>query len=176
MRAFLLPFAFALCAQAQTLTPDPWAPVRFLSGEWTGVSSGEPGTGTAQRTYRFVMGAKFLHERNVSTYLPTAAGKPGEVHEHWSMFSYDKKRKRLVVRQFHQESFVNQYAFDEDLSSPKRLVFVSEAFENLDSRWRAREAYDLVSPDEFRETFEIAPPGKDYAVYATTVFKRVPAR
>ena len=34
------------------------------------------------------------------------------MHEHWSFFSYDRARKALVLRQFHQEGFVNQYVLD----------------------------------------------------------------
>lgn len=146
--------------------------MRSFVGEWKGTSQGEPGKGTASRTYQFALGARFLHERNISTYEPKQPGKPGEVHEHWSMISFDKKRKRLVLRQFHQEGFVNQYVLDLEQSTPKRLVFVSENFENLDSRWRARESYDLISKDEFTETFEIAPPEKEFYVYSKNAFKR----
>ena len=90
--------------------PDPWAAVRFMEGEWTGESEGEPGKGTVKRAYRFVLGNKFLHEQNVSTYPPQPKNEKGEVHEHWSFFSHDKARHTLVLRQFHQEGFVNQFA------------------------------------------------------------------
>ena len=176
MKSVLLTLAFTMGLAAQQPAADPWEPVRFLAGEWAGTSQGEPGTGTAQRSYQFVLGSRFLHERNVSTYAPRQPGKAGEVHEHWSLISYDKKRKKLVLRQFHQEGFVNQYVLDEALSTPKRIVFVSEGFENLDSRWRARESYDLVSRDEFTETFEVAMPGKEFSVYSTNAFKRVTPR
>ncbi len=42
---------------------DPWALVRFLIGEWTGESEGEPGKGTVSRTYRFVLRDRFIHEQ-----------------------------------------------------------------------------------------------------------------
>ena len=58
----------ATAAKGPTQAPlDPWSPVRFLVGEWAGESEGQPGKGTAKRSYRFVLGDKFLHEQNVST-------------------------------------------------------------------------------------------------------------
>ena len=96
----------------------------------------------------------------------------GEVHEHWSFFSHDRKRDVLVLRQFHQEGFVIQLAMTKSESTAKRLVFDSEILENAGT-WRARETYDLISNDEFIETFEMGAPGKPLHVYSTTHLKRV---
>jgi hypothetical protein len=158
---------------AQESKPDPWASVRFMVGEWNGISEGEPGSGTVHRTYEFILKNRFLHEHNVSTYPPQDSNQAGEVHEHLGFISYDRARKSLVFRQFHQEGFVNQYALNADSSSATRLVFDSEHFENFDNTWRARETYDLISADEFVETFELGPPGDSLQVYSRNHFKRV---
>ncbi len=150
---------------------DPWAPVRFLIGEWTGESEGEPGKGTVTRAYRFVLHDKFIYEQNVSTYPPQPKNEKGEVHEHWSFFSYDRARRALVLRQFHQEGFVNQYVLQPG-GAPGALVFDSEAFENVPAGWKARESYLVISSDEFVETFEIASDGKTFSVYGRTRFRR----
>ena len=150
---------------------DPWLAVRFLEGTWVGTSKGEPGEGTVERTYAFALKNRYLHERNVSTYPPQAANPKGEVHEHWSFISHDRARDALVMRQFHQEGFVNQFVFARNASSDKRLVFESESFENF-SGWRGRETYDLVSNDEFVETFELGQLGKEMQVYSRNRFKR----
>jgi hypothetical protein len=152
--------------------PDVWEPVRFLVGDWEGSAEGQAGTGSVQRTYSFVLKDRYLHEKNVSTYPPQAANKPGELHEHWSFFSYDRGRKTLVLRQFHQEGFVNQYVLNAAESGPGKLVFTSEHFENFDNSWRARETYEIRSPDEFVETFELGAPGKELEVYSRSHFKR----
>lgn len=162
-----------LAAQAQPAQPDPFAPIRFFVGEWRGTASGEPGAeGAVQRTYAFVLEGRFLHERNVTTYAPGEANPKGERHEHWSLFSYDRARKQIVLRQFHEESFVNTYVLAAE-STPQKLVFISDDFENFDDEWRARESYELRSPDDFVETFALAPPGKDFSVYSRSVLKRV---
>jgi hypothetical protein len=145
---FLLALAVSAMQDSPTVTPivppgsstaDPWTQVRFLESEWIGDAEGEPGFGTVHRSYQFILGYRYLHERNVSAYAPTKPKTAAEVHEHWSLISFDKKRKRLVLRQFHQEGFINQYVLVAEQSTPRRLVFESEAFENLDGRWRARE-------------------------------------
>jgi hypothetical protein len=97
----------------------------------------------------------------------------GEVHEHWSFFSYDRARKMLVLRQFHQEGFVNRYTLNQQLSKAGKLVFESEQFENFDNKWRAKETYEISSTDEFVEIFELASPEKPFTVYSRNHFKRV---
>ena len=47
------------------------------------------------------------------------------------MFSYDRARNTLVMRQFHQEGFVNQYAMPVSTKNDAGLLFESESFENL---------------------------------------------
>ena len=151
---------------------DAWSAVRFMVGQWKGESEGEPGKGAVQRSYRFVLGDKFLHEQNVSTYPPQPKNEKGEVHEHWSFFSHDRARHTLVLRQFHQEGFVNQYAML-PMDASGVVVFESEALENVPAGWKARETYRVVSPDEFVETFELSQDGKPYEVYSRARFKRI---
>jgi hypothetical protein len=171
--------ALSVCLLLQGSVPgpsnppeNPWSAVQFMVGEWTGESDGQPGKGTVKRTYRFVLGGKFLHEQNVSTYPPQPKNEKGEVHEHWSLLSHDRARHTLVLRQFHQEGFVNQYAMTAE-SPAGALVFESEALENVHPGWKARETYEVVSPDEFVETFELASGGGAYEVYSKTRFKRL---
>ncbi len=150
---------------------DPWAPIRFLVGDWTGTTEGQAGTGTVKRHYEFILSGRFLRETNTSTYPPQAKNPKGEVHEHLGIFSVDRLRKRVVFRQFHVEGFVNQYLLEPGAEGPRR-VFVSERFENLSDGWRARETYEVLGPDEFVETFEVAPPGKEFEVYSVNRFLR----
>lgn len=150
---------------------SPWAPVQFLVGEWEGESEGEPGKGQVRRTYRLVLEDRFLHEQNVSTYPPQPRNEKGEVHEHWSFFSHDRGRGVLVLRQFHQEGFVNQYALQPGTGGTT-VVFESEALENVPAGWRARETYEVVSGDEFTETFELAQGNGTWSVYSRARFKR----
>ena len=159
--------------QSAPASPDPWQPVQFLVGEWAGESDGQPGKGTVERSYRFVLSGKFLYEENVSTYPPQPKNAKGEVHEHRSFLSYDRARRTLIFRQFHQEGFVNQYAMAPEAKA-NTVVFESEALENVPSGWKARETYERVSPDEFVETFDLAQGAGAYEVYSKARFKRMP--
>ena len=161
-----------LAASAQSAEPDPWAPVRFMAGKWEGTATGNAGEGTVVRSYEFILNQRFLHEKNTSTYPPQEKNKKGEVHDHLSYISYDKTRKVLVLRQFHVEGFVNQFAFNKDASTAAKFVFDSEVFENFSNKWKARETYEVLGPDEFTETFELAPPDKPFQMYSKNHFKR----
>jgi hypothetical protein len=48
-----------------------------------------------------------------------------------------------VLRQFHVEGFVNQYVLEPG-STPERLVFTTEAIENIPAGWRARETIRVL--------------------------------
>ncbi len=169
----LVALGLAFPTAAQEPAADPWDKVRFLVGSWEGVATGRAGDGQVSRQYEFVLGRRFIQEKNTSRYPPQEKNKRGEIHEHWSMLSYDRSRKTFVLRQFHVEGFVNQFAFAADKSTGARLVFESENFENFSNRWRARETYEILGPDEFTETFELAAPDKPFELYSRNHFKRV---
>lgn len=149
-----------------------WDPVQVLIGKWEGTGKGEPGVSKVQREYRFVLNSKFIQVQNRSSYDPQPKNPKGEVHEDWGMISFDKRRKQFVLRQFHVEGFVNQYVMTSSTPGGKVIVFNSESIENIPSGYRARETYKILSADEFVEIFELAEPGKDFALYSETHFKR----
>jgi hypothetical protein len=151
---------------------DRFALLRAFEGRWRGEGNGQPGKSTVERTYEFVLRDRYLNVRNASLYLPQGKNPKGEKHEDWGMFSYDATRKKLVLRQFHVEGFVNQYVLDRASADGKELVFVSEAIENIPAGYRARETYRFTSPEVFEETFELAKPGKEFEVYVKTEFKK----
>jgi hypothetical protein len=53
-----------------------------------------------------------------------------------------------------------------------KIVFTSESIENIPAGFRARETYKILGPDEFKEVFEIAEPGKDFEINSEGHFKR----
>jgi hypothetical protein len=144
----------------------------FLVGRWEGTSEGQPGKGTAQREYTRALNSRFIRVTNRTVYPVQDKNPKGEVHEDEGFFSFDRGRKRLVFRQFHVEGFVNQYVEDVE-STAGRLVFTTEAIENIPAGWRARETYIANGPDEFEEVFELAAPGKPFDVYSRARFTRV---
>lgn len=156
---------------AQTTVADPLQPLAFLIGRWEGTSEGQPGAAQVRREYARVMNDRFIRAQNQSVYKPQEKNPKGEVHEDMGMFSFDATRRRLLLRQFHKEGFVNQYVHDP--AQTDKVVFTTEAIENIPAGWRARETYVTHGADEFEEIFELAGPGKDFELYSRSRFKRV---
>lgn len=157
-------------AQQPASSTDAWGAIRFLLGKWTGEVEGEPGKGKSEREYRFVLDGAYIEVRNKSIYAAAPKNPKGEVHDDWGMISFDKNRKKLVLRQFHVERFVNQFV--QESVDGGAVRFTSEAIENIPPGYRARETYRLIDVDSFTERFEIAAPGKDFEVYSETRFRR----
>lgn len=166
--AVLILVAFSVHAQ----TDSVWAPLMPLIGTWAGDSEGQPGSGKYERTYAFVLNKQFIEVKNKSVYPPSTNHPSGEVHEDRGYISYDKVRKTFVLRQFHIEGFVNQYRLESISANKRVIVFVSENLENIPAGYRAREAYTIVSDNEFKETFELAEPGKDFELYSKATLKK----
>lgn len=155
----------------QTATPDPLHPLAFLIGRWEGTSEGQPGSGIVTREYTRVLNSRFIRAENRSVYTPQEKNPKGEVHDDLGFFSFDKARKRIVFRQFHVEGFVTQYVHD--TPDTAKLVFVSEALENIGAGWRARETYIVHGPDDVEEIFELAAAGQEFEPYSRTRLKRL---
>lgn len=167
-----VPTGFAAPADQNTTASDPWQPIRALLGSWDGDAKGEPGSGKCEREYRLTLEDRFIQVTNKSTYPPQGKNPKGEIHEDTGFISYDKAAKKLVMRQFHVEGFVNHYVLDSVSKDGREVVFVTVAIENIPAGWRGRETYELVSADEFVETFALAEPGKDFETYSETRFRR----
>jgi hypothetical protein len=174
---FLFTTSFALHqlmaeARQPETKADPWEPLRIFIGKWEGEVKGEPGTGKAEREYSFVLNERFIHIVNRSSYLPQEKNPKGEQHEDIGFFSYDKSAKKITLRQFHIEGFVNQFNAESISKDGRTIVFVSTAIENIAPGWRARETYRILSDNEFVETFALAKPNQDFNTYSETHFRR----
>jgi hypothetical protein len=161
-----------IVARGSQSTVDPFERVVFLIGRWEGTSQGQPGKGAVQREYSRALNGRFIHVRNRNVYPAQEKNPKGEVHEDEGWFSFDRARKRIVLRQFHVEGFVNQYVEDAE-SLPQKVVFTTESIENIPAGWRARETYLVHGPDEFEEVFELAEGGKPFELYSRARLKRV---
>ena len=155
----------------QDTPTDIWAPLRFLVGSWDGTASGQPGNGTVSREYRLVLRDRYIEVRSRSVYPAQEKNPKGEVHEEVGYISYDRVRKTFVFRQFHVEGFVNTYVATAT-AAPNTVVFTSEAIENIQAGWRARETYRWTNGNEFTELFELAAPGAEFTVYSETRLKK----
>jgi len=155
----------ASASLAQPARPDPLAPFAPLVGDWTGVGEGEPGTSAARRHAERIHDGRFIRIKGRSVYPKQEKNKSGEVHTSTDVWSYDKARKLIMLRQFDSLGFVSTYAQDKAASRESHIVLVSEHLENVPAGWKARYTYDLLAPDEYREHFELDPDGKGFKTY-----------
>ncbi len=170
---FLIVFTPILSFGQMSKQDSVWFPFKNMIGTWTGTSEGQPGKGKYERTYQIVLNKKFIEVKNKSTYPPSKDNPKGEVHEDHGFISYDKGRRTFVLRQFHIEGFVNQFKIESISPDGKTIVFISESIENIPAGYRAKESYQIMSENEFVETFELAEPGKSFEVYSKAVLKRI---
>lgn len=164
---------FPVLAYGQTTIQDSiWKHLQFFIGSWTGEGGGEPGEGNYERKYQFIFNNNFIEVKNKSVFPPSDNNPKGEVHEDIGYISFDKLRNTFVLRQFHIEGFVNQYKLDSLSTDGKRIVFISESIENIKTGWRAKETYQILGDKEFMETFELAPPNKEFEVCSKVTLKK----
>lgn len=168
-------------AFAQSSTGDSlWYPFNFFIGKWTGVSVSDGNNGTYERTYRYMFDGKFIEVKNKATFPATEKKPAGEVHEDIGYISRTvksnpsgvKNSATFILRQFHSEGFINQYVPESISADGRKMIFITESIENIPSGWKARETYEVLSDNEFVETFELAAPGKDFTVYSKVKMTR----
>ena len=138
-----------------------WDNLNFLIGTWKGIGAGQPGNSTVERSYQLILNDRFLEVKSKSIYPPQSQNPQGEVHSETGFVQLSiKHASYIILRQFHVEGFVNQYALDYLAPDGKIMVFTSESIENIQPGWRAKETYQVISSNEFAETFELADPEK----------------
>jgi|CXWL01.1.fsa_nt_gi hypothetical protein len=170
--AALIALLTSTCAWAEDAKPNPLAGLHWLQGQWVGIGEGEPGRSAAQRSIECMLDCRYLRSEGRSVYPKQEKNKDGEIHEAMDIWSFDRKRKKLVLRTFDNLGFVTTYV-QQDGAAPDTLVLVAEHLENVPSGWKARYTYTFAAPDEYREQFELDPDGKGYQPYTSNRFLRV---
>ena len=155
---------------------DLWEKFRFFLGQWQGAGTGKPGLSQVERQYRLVLDEKFIQLVDRSVYEPQERNPEGEIHEEIGYISYDKSRQRYILREFHVEGYVNQYVAGDWDPQGKKIVFATEAIENIPPGWQARTTYEILGENKFRETFELAGPDQAWRCYITNDLERKPEK
>jgi hypothetical protein len=174
--AFLISTLLAAAPIAAAATPldDRLSAISWLVGDWTGIGQGQPGTSASSRHNEPIHNAHFIRVEGRSVY-PRQEGNPsGEVHTSTDIWSFDRRRNLLVMRQFDSLGFVSTYVQDREASTNGRLVLVSEHLENVPAGWRARYTYEHTGADDYHELFELDS-GSGYERYVDGRFLRLGA-
>ena len=165
-------FLLSLSAFAvQSESVDIWEPLRYLEGAWEGKGDGMNGVSTVMQEYVFIFNGKFMRMTAKSEFKPQEKNPKGEIHEDIGYFSFDRSRKKFILRGFYIEGFVNQYVGDVS-EDGKTITFETEAVENSPPGTRAKLVLKKISDNEFVESFFVAWPGREYSCMTTNKLKR----
>jgi hypothetical protein len=167
--------AFSTGLAAAEAETDPLEDLGWLVGNWVGVGEGEPGRSASERRVACVLACRYLRFDGRSVYPRQDKNPKGETHLQIDMWSFDRRRQKLVLRTFDNLGFVTTYVQDDAGGAQGKLVLVAEHLENVPAGWKARYTYTFVPPDEYRELFELDPNGKGYQPYTSNRFLRVAA-
>ena len=176
MRFVILVVVALLCSatvRAAEPPADGLAEFRWLVGEWRGVGQGDPGTSGSERHIDSYLNDKFIRATGRSVYPKQEANPKGEIHEQLNLWSYDRSRKVIVLREFDTLGFVGTYVLDKAVSAQERWVLVAESLENVPKGWKARYVITRKSADEYHEMLELDPDGKGFKPYVTNRFLKI---
>ena len=107
-----------------------------------------------------------------AVFEPQEKNPSGEVHEDLGFFSYDQARKKIVLRQFHIEGYVNTYILEKIPERGEAFVFVSEHLENAPPTMKAREVFQLIDENTMEQSFDLSMSGTDFQCYNLNVIHR----
>ena len=172
MLIIIIVLPLLLFAQDENVT-SKWEPFNFLIEKWEGTGIGKWGESKVTREYEYIMGRTFILGKNRSVYKKQEKNPQGEIHDNWNIFSYDKARKKYVLRQFHGEDITNIYSADSSDVAIGKFEFETEKIENFRPGWQAKEIYKIINDNEFIEIFYLAAPEEEYTEYVRGTFKKV---
>jgi hypothetical protein len=144
-----------ILADASGAEKDPWAPCRFLLGEWVGEGAGGPGQANGGFSVAPDLAGKILVRRNHADY-PAAGSRPATRHEDLMVIYPNEEGKGLQAAYWDNEGHFIQYSLQAS-GNPPALTFISDS---LPRAPRFRLTYRQIQTDKVAIKFEIAPPGK----------------
>lgn len=152
----------SLGAQAQETAADPFAPLRFLLGDWRGEGTGAPGSSAGAASFRLDLEGKVLVRRSRADQ-PAGKAAPGFHHE--DLMTIFVEAGRLKAHYLDNEGHVIRYLV---AAIPGGVAFTSEPGPGP----RFRLTYLRKTEELVGLTFELAPPGKPEA-FATYLEARM---
>ncbi len=161
------PQTAAKASAAPEVKADPWAPLSFLVGRWTGVGSGKPGEAiSGGTTFELRLDGKVLLRDNRAEYAAAEPGKPNVVHSDLMVIYPDGGGFRADY--FDSEGHVIHYAVS--FPEPGKAVVFETDPGGKGPRFRL--VYGAAPDGSLTVDFLIAPPGGEFKSYVKGALKR----
>lgn len=151
---------------------DPWELLRFLEGRWAGQGEGMSGHSELTQDYHFILNGQFLQMKTRAVFKPQEKNPKGEIHEDMGLFSYDRARKKFIMRGFYVEGFVNRYVLGRVSEDGKTFIFETEDVENGPPGTKAKLEFKRMGAGELEQSFYVAFPGSEYSCFSVNKLKK----
>jgi hypothetical protein len=154
--------------QAPEAQPDPWTPLRFLLGRWTGVGSGKPGEAiSGATTFELRLDGSVMVRDNRAEYAAPEPGKPPVVHSDLMVIYRDAGSGSFRADYFDNEGHVIHYGVT--FSAAGGAVFETDPGGKGP---RFRLVYEPAPGGGLTVDFLMAPPGGEFKSYVKGALKR----
>ncbi len=168
MKKLFLPIILGLTITSAFAQQGKFDRLAFLIGDWQGTGSGFGNNQSViTASYQPIMDGTYIEFINESNFAPTEEKPEGEHHIDKGMISYDNARKALVIRQYNNEGYFNQYLLNDSISTADSLVFETEFIENFVPGGSATWTIKQISKSEIETNFYVSFPGRKAACFGT---------
>jgi hypothetical protein len=167
MKKLLLTFALAAClSPCFSQQGDTWSKWYWLTGEWIGEGSGQPGQGGGKFSFSFDLDEKILTRKSHSEY-PASEGKPKVIHDDLMIIYPDISGYPTKAIYFDNEGHIINYSI---IYPDKSIVLTSIKTENVPV---FRLTYTLLENENVNTKFEMSQDGEKFMVYIEGKSKKV---
>jgi len=141
--------------------------INFIIGDWTGTGAGFGNNKSKiESSFNLVMDGNYIEIRNESKFEPTEQNPEGEHHIDKGFISFDKSRNSIIIRQFNNEGYYNQYVLNDSISNENLLIFETELIENFVPNGKAKWTIKKINENEIETIFDVSF-GNEFSCFGT---------
>jgi hypothetical protein len=157
-KIFLVLISFLFLTNGFGQTGDTWNKWSWLTGDWIGEGSGQPGQGGGTFSFRLDLDKKILVRKSHSEY-PASDNKPKVIHDDLMIIYPDFTGNPSKAIYFDNEGHTINYSI---AYSDKSIVLTSEKAPNVPI---FRLTYTLLENNSVNTKFEMSQDGVKFMVY-----------